>query len=312
MSARLLFYQISLGVPTSSAFHIRRDKTIEWHAEKAVLRAVTKQLRSDLNRIVFIENWTFKRLASTAQRRRVLDLDSIEMSADVASQMLQVEQDKATEKLRDLASTIQILRPRTLIRRVRVPMLGWAKDCKPAGTLLELEGSEALELNHIRAHCERIWVPTHWIPFSNDASRILEQVNCRSDPTTQVAIADVRRLDRLKIPWQRSDELVRQRRGSCFSHQNDQGIKFAWPRHYLVYGWVPAQCVVRTFDLQTFRQVCERQGVKEGPSKSYEAHDCVDVGSGDDVVRPPQMLLAHDEGSTPVDDLVSAFQGNHL
>lgn len=328
------------GIP---CIFLSMRRKVEWDAKQAVLRAVTEQLRLDLKPIEFLERWAFKRLALTARRPI---LNSLTISADLALQVLQTEQNKTAEKLRNLTDTTQIIlsypirdiqhhfppetacnpfeQPLTLIRRwtksshspysraFGFQCSGWM-DCKPAGTFLELEGSDALDLKHIRSHCEnKTPDPTHWISFSDDVSWILKRVNRLPDPTTQVAIIDVRKLDLLNIPWQRSDILVQQRGGKCFSHQNPHGVNFAWAGHYLVYGWVPSQCVVATFDLRTFRQACSIRSVKEGSSRSYKTYVCVNIGPADISIRPPHILVARDEESTPVDELADAFQASHL
>jgi hypothetical protein len=72
--------------------------------------------------------------------------------------------------------------------------------------------------------------------------------NCR------VAIVSVPKMERLNILWHQSDVLVEQAGGKAYSGRYQDGVQFAWPRHYLVYGWIPAQCVIKTLTLQRFRQ----------------------------------------------------------
>jgi hypothetical protein len=140
------------------------------------------------------------------------------------------------------------------------------KKCQPANDFIELKNKELLNLQRISNHCEAISSPSDWISFSDDALWILlkrsdhfssARRNCR------VAIINVASLDRLWIPWQRSDSLVQQLGGNPYSPTRG-GVQFAWPGHYLVYGWVPSQCIIKSFTLEEFKGLCKQRNIHKG------------------------------------------------
>jgi hypothetical protein len=69
----------------------------------------------------------------------------------------------------------------------------------------------------------------------------------------------------------------------------------AW-RHYLVYGWVPAQCVITTFDLNSSRRTSLEHS----------------IGVDDVFYQPPHRLLACSRDGAIADDLVDALRESHI
>lgn len=267
----------------------------EWNENQSCLQAITEELRFNLNRVDFLERWGFQRLNSTTRQPVI---HSLAIPVEIAIRVLRVEHKKSQQKIQDLRTAIKAMLLYSLrdiaedfaSESVRKPfeqpitlMRFWTQNshcphdsdfgfqcsglatCKPAGSFQELL-HDGLDLRHIRTHCEnQPSAATHWISFSDDASWILKKVNRLANPTTQVAIISVRKLDRLKIWWQRSDLLVQQMGGKCWSElYHPDGIQYAWHSHYLVYGWIPAECIIATFDLASFRRECEQRNIKEG------------------------------------------------
>ena len=125
---------------------------------------------------------------------------------------------------------------------------GWA-SCVPAKEFEVLQGSPALSLPHIKAHCKSHFNrPTHWISTSDSIDWNLRQVVKKSYPfpeETRFAIMNVSKLDRLQIPWQRSDVLVLQQEGRLGPGNGINIVNHAWSSHYLVYDWISAVCIMR-------------------------------------------------------------------
>lgn len=74
----------------------------------------------------------------------------------------------------------------------------------------------------------------------------------------RIALVSTAKMERLNLLFDRSDFLVQSAGGSLDS------VKFAWQSHYLVYGWIPAQCVVKIFTLDQFRGICENRNIRPG------------------------------------------------
>ena len=144
----------------------------------------------------------------------------------------------------------------------------WRK-CQPADDFIELTNKGLLNPQKISNHCQDEGSASDWISFSDNALWILSKCSDRFSSTQRdcrIAIINVASLDRLGIPWQRSDFLVQQLGGKLFSPKNKDGVQFAWPGHYLVYGWVPPQCIVRSFTLEEFQTLCQQRNIVKGKS----------------------------------------------
>jgi hypothetical protein len=144
----------------------------------------------------------------------------------------------------------------------------WRK-CQPANDFIELTNKGLLNLQRISNHCEDKGSSSDWISFSDNALWILSKCSDRFSSTQRdcrIAIINVASLDRLRIPWQRSDFLIQQLGGKLFSPKNKDGVQFAWPGHYLVYGWVPPQCIMKSFTLEEFQALCQQRNIVKGKS----------------------------------------------
>jgi len=127
--------------------------------------------------------------------------------------------------------------------------------------------------------------PSRWISVSDSVKWIREHgpqwgskyygSNC------QVAVISISKLDCLAILWERSDQLVHS--------LGMKGVKYAWPDHYLVYGWIPAQCIIRTLPFGDFLSMYEEQGIPGKRSELMRMYKLTDSAGGK--VYDAQKLL---------------------
>lgn len=267
--------------------------TKNWNTSCTALHRVTENLRFSVKRAQFFEHWVFRYMKPV---QWPLILCSTRISLEEGMQILEDKQREIDQEwqiflpgmsivLRHLVSRIPddfppkcnpFEQPLTLIRfwtdQSHSPYAdacgfqcsGWA-TCRAVEKFSELKELDALTSDHLRAHCEGQHKPTHWISFSDDASWILSKKaqNCQL-PGARVAIISIPKLERFNIHWGRSDLLFEQNtKEKCFSERNPQGVHYAWPGHYLVYGWTPAQCIIATYSLASFRQACKEHGIQE-------------------------------------------------
>jgi hypothetical protein len=131
-------------------------------------------------------------------------------------------------------------------------------ECEPANNFMELKDRGALTTQGLRDHCQKTPIPSCWISLCANASWTLKHMG----KECYVAIISVPNMDRLNILWQQSDTLVREARGETYGATHEDRVKFAWPGHYLVYGWIPAQCVIQKYTAQRFQQLCKERSIK--------------------------------------------------
>ena len=83
--------------------------------------------------------------------------------------------------------------------------------------------------------------------------------------------------------------------GRYSEERNPRGIKFAFPNHYLVHGWIPAECIIVTYSQNQFRDICGSKDNKEGmPShrlKFQERIDKLALVLDNILLTPPHALL---------------------
>lgn len=72
------------------------------------------------------------------------------------------------------------------------------------------------------------------------------------DDTLQECMVSVERLERCNIPWGRSNDLVMLTGGKTYSDKHADGVECAFSWQILVYGCVPAYCLVAKFTIQRF------------------------------------------------------------
>jgi hypothetical protein len=294
---------IVLGEDSPSPEEIQQ--TIEWNCLKKQLLSATTNIRDDEQAIQFLEKWLLRssdpvsHISDAALGECVTpindvpikDIQAVLQERGVCTRNKFLELSRAMDmflrhKLKGIESparaTVQLNPfdpPLTLIRiwndnshTLYTKSLGFRcgnwKKCQPANDFIEMKNKELLNLQRISDHCEDKSSPSDWISFSDSALWILSkrsdsflsaQRNCR------VAIINVASLDKLRIPWQRSDSLVQRLGGNVYSTK-ESGVQYAWPGHYLVYGWVPSQCIIKLFTLKEFKELCKQRNIVKGTS----------------------------------------------
>jgi len=296
-SIRVFFFEDNLTPEEIS-------RITEWNCLNKQLLATTKNIRDVEQTIQFLEKWCLRIGPLTSQILdvavgvcavlgndvRIQDVQRVLHEREVYVRKTFFELARAMDVLlrhelkgiespiRDTTQPNPFDAPLTLIRiwnddshTLYTESVGFRcgnwKQCQPVNDFIELGNSEKL-LKIISDHCEGETSPSDWISFSDNASWILSkfsdsfrstQGNCR------VAVINVASLDRLRIPWQRSDSLVKQFGGTPRSSE-EGGVQYAWPGHYLVYGWVPSQCIIKSFTLEEFETLCKHRNIPKGNS----------------------------------------------
>ena len=136
------------------------------------------------------------------------------------------------------------------------------KQCKPAGSFLGLEKHGILTTGGLQNHRQNTRLPSCWISVCDDLSHLLKHM--KKKKARHVAIVSVANLNKLNILWERSDLLGQQARERVYSGKHENGVHFAWSAHFLVYGWIPAQCVIRRYTARMFLQLCKERSITKG------------------------------------------------
>ncbi len=58
--------------------------------------------------------------------------------------------------------------------------------------------------------------------------------------------------------------------GNPYSPKKDS-VDYAWAGHYLVYGWISSQCIIKVFTLRQFQDRCQARNILKGysPNQRY-------------------------------------------
>ncbi|KAL8894199.1 MAG: hypothetical protein Q9192_004527 [Flavoplaca navasiana] len=141
------------------------------------------------------------------------------------------------------------------------------KTCKPATDFEDLQNRGELSVASLQSHCEEYAQPSEWISMASEVSWMLKQISRLIDSDSaqemRIALISTAKMERLGVLFDRSDLLVKRAGGELWTRAKP-GVKFAWPIHYLAYGCVPKQCIVKTFTLQEFRDVCSARNIRPG------------------------------------------------
>ncbi|KAL9039062.1 MAG: hypothetical protein Q9180_002756 [Flavoplaca navasiana] len=138
----------------------------------------------------------------------------------------------------------------------------------PATSFQEMEKRGASTVASLKSHCEHKPQSSEWISSSGEVSWMLKYIDlkwpaCSTGANNmRISLISTAKMERLKIPIYRSDFLVQSAGGSRFTLTNPEGVKFAWDIHYLIYGWIPKPCIVRTFSLPEFRDICRARNIQ--------------------------------------------------
>ena len=329
------------SVLETSLTDIKRQQNKSWNSQRSALRCAAETLSSTVNRATFLNKWVFQ------NRYRSIPpiLDSLDIECEAALSILtrrSAEIEEASRMIvQGLAYTLGVAElaktfpsdnnpfrePSTLIRfmtdnaqsqysEVHGLHCSGRDTCSPANNFTQLGMSGALTLTHLQKHCVGAKVPTHWISFSDNAAWTLKYIRKRREQGEDVSngrvfIVSTERLDRFKIPWERSDVLIQQYAGGKpYSRSNTNGVKFAWPGHYLVYGWVPKPCVLKIYSLDSFLRACEQCDIREGngPSSINGASLHADRNLIANVfIRHPYSILPEHRTSLSQDELITAL-----
>ena len=320
-----------------------------WNEVHQSLRLKTADIRRLEERIEFFKNWSLRYL--TPLRHTFIQVNStIRSPKDTHLEdelaVLEGRQKSANAKWKEISFAMEILmrnalneildfplqtpsdpfqQPWTLMRfwhksshtaysdSLGFQCSGW-RTCKPADSFTKLKDDGILTTQQLQNHCKGTVSPSHWISLCDDASWMLKYIDKTSSTTDgRVAIVSLPKLDRLNIPWGRSDMLVQQAGGKCYSDKHLDDVQYAWNGHYLVYGWIPAQCVIKTFSIQHFQQLCEEHDIKKGQHLTSSLGMWIAKISmkGDLEIRYPHLLLQPPPASTTnfgADLLASALE----
>lgn len=81
-----------------------------------------------------------------------------------------------------------------------------------------------------------------------------------SDPQSSgmVAFVSKEKLDSMEIFCATSRSLVEDVGATCWSPTNRDGVSYASNEHFMVYGWIPLQCIEEVVSLARFERRCSR------------------------------------------------------
>ncbi|KIV83144.1 hypothetical protein, variant [Exophiala sideris] len=134
------------------------------------------------------------------------------------------------------------------------------RSAPPAASFAKLKMHKDEMRQSLMSHLDGRTEPSRWISVTDDMGWVLRygpqwQSNYTGSKC-QVAIINVPKLNRLGILWERSVDLTRS--------VGLEEVKYAWREHFLVYGWIPAQCLICVVPFAQFRIMCEKRGITTG------------------------------------------------
>ena len=147
--------------------------------------------------------------------------------------------------------------------------------CKPAKDLRELidrgEISEAILVNHCGGS-----TPTSFISLTDDPCFLLKHIErCwphrgpRAFSTGMVAFINMTKLDYMSVFAETSLNLVDGVGAKRSTWSEPGGVSYATCSHFMVYGWIPIQCIEKLISLADFQRACSRV---PGPLASNPNH----------------------------------------
>jgi hypothetical protein len=136
-----------------------------------------------------------------------------------------------------------------------------------ARSVQALKDSGVLSDNSLRSHCEGYEKSSPWISLTDNTQWLLEKSPLSKKPSTKsdqrrVAFINVERLNRMGVIFQRTDLLALQAKIPVYSGANRKGVKFTSVDHWLVYDWIPVQCIERIVSFQEYQRLYAAQGMK--------------------------------------------------
>lgn len=125
----------------------------------------------------------------------------------------------------------------------------------------------------LKSHCENHKKPSPFIFFLENSRWLLENLPLAKKPTLTddrrcVAFLNVKKLRRMSVILQRSDLIAEQAKIPVFSEGQQNGVRFTSVYHWLVYDWIPAQCIERVTSFKEYEELYAAHGMK-GSSRSW-------------------------------------------
>lgn len=123
-----------------------------------------------------------------------------------------------------------------------------------------------LSRKHLKSHCESRERPSPFISLTDNTKWLLKDSPLAKHPPSaddhrRVAFVNVEKLRRMDIIYQRSDLLAAQANITVYSAARQDGVKFTSVDHWLVYDWVPAQCIERIVSFAEYSELYAAAGM---------------------------------------------------
>lgn len=137
---------------------------------------------------------------------------------------------------------------------------------RPLHSYETLTSNKAWLEGSLRTHTE-LTDASSWISLTNSVNWVLRHAKRwrarDSDSDCRVAVLSVAKMDRLGVLWDRSDRLVHAAGAERWQQYGpgENGVKYAWPDHFMAYAWIPAQCVLMVSSFDEFEHRCRDRGI---------------------------------------------------
>jgi hypothetical protein len=138
------------------------------------------------------------------------------------------------------------------------------KQAKSVQALIDLG---ILTRDSLRSHCECQGRPSSFISLTENTKWLLEisplaKRSPLTDDHRQVAFVSVEKLQRMGVIYQRSDMLAVQAQIPTYSQGQQDGVRYTSVDHWLVYDWIPMQCIEKVVSFKEYKRMYEAAGMK--------------------------------------------------
>lgn len=122
----------------------------------------------------------------------------------------------------------------------------------------------------LRNHCEGRNALAPWISLTDSIQWLMDKSPLRKKPCTTddqrcVAFVNVEKLRRMDVIFHRSYLLAIQANIPLYLESNRTGVKFTSAKHWLVYDWIPPQCVERIISWRYLQELYAAHGMNGQP-----------------------------------------------
>ncbi|KAL8995899.1 MAG: hypothetical protein Q9169_004473 [Polycauliona sp. 2 TL-2023] len=148
---------------------------------------------------------------------------------------------------------------------------GWSRSDTPATNFEELQEKGQWSVASLKSHMEKQGRPSDWISSSSRVSWVLERINEGWRSAEHIALLSTAKMERLQVLVRQSDLLLEEAGGKRFCGMQPNGVHNTSSSHYLAYGWIPKQCVIKVFTLSEFRDVCRAHNITPDTKKDIDA-----------------------------------------